>query len=185
MRLLIPFTLACLAAAAAPLIEAESAHGPPPPFPGWPSEFRGRKLLPMELNPVEREWERELPGKVARFRIEGVAGDLLVRWVYAPTRLLHPSRHCYRGYGFAVHALSAWRDEAGHEWSRFGAVRPDGGPVEVRELVVSADGGQAWPDVDSWYWTVARDDGSGAWFAYTWSAPQETSLTEAPRVEAP
>jgi len=162
------FGLACAAAAFSPLRERGEELAPAPPFPGWPTEFEGKALEPLPLTEAEREFEKELPGRVARFRVVGEPGDLVVRWIHAPSRKVHPARHCYRGSGFTITALPAWVDVQGRAWSRFSAEDSHGRGHEVRELMVGH--GESWPDVDSWYWSVSRGS-AGEWWAFTRARP--------------
>jgi hypothetical protein len=169
MRPVIAFGLACALAAALPLFSrAEEPATVSLPFPGWPTQFEGKPLEPLPLTAQEREFERELPGRVARFRVQAEPGDLVVRWIGAATRKVHPARHCYRGSGFTITAMPAWVDAQGRAWSRFRAEDSEGKGHEVRELVVGP--AESWPDVDGWYWAVARKAG-GPWWAYTRATP--------------
>lgn len=173
MRLLSgAFGMACLVAALAPLAAPERGASPAPRFPGWPSEMMGMPLSERPLNRQELDWQAAFPGRLARFDLPGGQGELLVRWVFAPTRKLHPSTHCYRGNGYRVRPLAGWIDPEGRRWSRFRAESPDGRRVEVSELVVAVDGTMNHPDVSSWYWQalLGRDPAPG-WWALTWSRP--------------
>ena len=172
MRSVAIFLIACGFAAGAPLVDSRPGKlVDAPPFPGWPGTWEEAALSPLPLTAQELTWAKDFPGKAARFRVEGVPGDLLIRWTHAPTRDLHPSRHCYRAAGFAVEAMSAFKDRKGREWSRFRARNDQGTQFEVRELV---DGGDfSFPDVNAWYWAAGS---GGSWWAYTWSMP----LAESP-----
>lgn len=142
------------------------------PFPGWPAEFEGRPLDPLALTEQELVYQQELPGRVARFRVRGLPGDLVVRWIAASSRKVHPARHCYRGAGFTITARPAWKDGAGRAWSRFRAEDAAGKGFEVRELVSGPDG--SWPDIDSWYWHASLE-GGGPWWAFTRAVPLDAA----------
>ena len=160
------FLTSALAAFAAPWTGDRTVPTPPPPhFPGWPALTR--PLTQVPLNDQERTWQASFPGRIARFE-SGDGRTLLVRWVYRPTRKLHPSRDCYRGLGHQVDPRSALRDESGRHWSRFVAVSPEGTTHTVSELIQS-ESGPSYPDVQAWYWSAARGEDPGPWWAYTWS----------------
>ncbi len=169
MRAVIGFAAACALAALAPAF----GPGDPPPAPtaeepSWPARFEGHELERVPLEPEELELERELPGHVARFRVKGQPGSLVVRFIASPSRKVHPARHCYRGAGYTISALPAWLDGEGRAWGRFSAEDSRGRGHEVRELVVGPAG--SWPDIDSWYWSVSRRS-TGPWWAFTRSTP--------------
>ncbi len=168
---LLAFALASAAAAAAPVFgRTEQTAVIATPFPGWPEELEGKALEPLPLTAQERAYEGELPGHIARFRVRGEPGDLVVRWIGAASRKVHPARHCYRGSGFTITAAPAWIDGQGRTWSRFRAEDSRGRGFEVRELVLGPRPGEAWPDIDSWYWLASRE-GGGPWWAFTRAVP--------------
>ena len=117
-------------------------------FPGWPTHFEGRALRRVALSERERELHAHFPGEIARF----AAGDdqLVLRWLRAPSRQLHPARLCFEGLGYATRALPEAPDERGRMWGRFEAVRGAERQV-VRERVEDAQG-QSFASVSRWYW---------------------------------
>jgi len=142
----------------------------------------GQALSPTPLTPEEAAWQASFPGRMAHFELSGDGGSLLVRWVHAPTRKLHPSRHCYLGAGWRIAPRSAWKDAEGRTWSRFEATSPDGRVLEVRELLVSDDGERSLPDVEAWYWSASLDGTPGrTWYALTWALPPPASAPRSPR----
>lgn len=160
------FVASCLAAALAPLRPDAPPREAASSFPGWPTSWDGQALVPEPLSQDTVRWARRFPGRIGRFRMAG--GDvLLLRWVTGPTRTLHPARDCYRGAGYDVHPGPALRDEKGRTWSSFRATRHGQDTRDVREMVVSVDGGSSWPDVESWYWNASRRSTPTTFWAVT------------------
>jgi exosortase/archaeosortase family protein len=132
-------------------------------FPGWPADFEGRKLVPLDPTAREARFAAGFPGKVAAFT-DGER-TILLRWVARETRKLHPAAHCLRGLGYAVQPGPVWRDAAGRNWGTTRAER-DGRSWKVRERIRDATGGE-WTDVSAWWWDAWRRVGAGPWWAET------------------
>jgi hypothetical protein len=161
-----PFALAlaALLAALAPLLsQARSrdtvAAGA---FPGWPANFEGRPLNPLPLTPREALFVRDFPGRVGRF--EDGRREIIVRWVSAATRMLHPAADCFRGIGYAVSPLPARRTTGGEIMSCFRATRGTEA-MTVCELIRSP-AGEHWPDVSAWYWSALLATSPAPWWSY-------------------
>jgi len=157
------FVLACLCAGMVPLLDIRvnpASNGPA--FPGWPEHFNGRTLVGMSLSEVERRFDAQFPGRLARFQ----AGhqNLVIRWVTRPTRKLHGAADCYRGSGFQLKYLPLETGGDGNRWAAFEAKKVR--TYLVRERIVDADGRQ-WTDVSSWYWAALLGKSDGPWWAFT------------------
>jgi exosortase len=175
------FVSACVLASLLPAarIEPLPVYGAEPPFPGWPGEWQGAALEPRPLSWNERRYEHLLPGRSARFRLAGGAGEIVFRWVWAPTRKIHSVRWCYRNEGYALSDRPAWQDERGRTWTRFAARDTNGRSFEIREIVLAAGDAtrdRSWPDAASWYWNAAfTRPSSGPWWVIAWTVPAEGS----------
>jgi hypothetical protein len=163
--------VAIVAAAFAPMLPGRT-HAPlsARPFRGWPSHWGGEALKPLPATALDRRWAAAAPGPMGRFSMAD-GSELLLRWVAAPTRRVHPAEDCYRGNGYRVEPLGPTRRMAAEIrepvlWGRFEA-RRGAERVEVASVIVS-ESGQTYSDPGWWWWRVA---GPGAvdrgpwWFA--------------------
>ncbi len=165
MRRVTPYLLACAVAAALPLLpsgKADAPSGTAVGFPGWPATFEGLPLVEVSLDARDARFAAAFPGRMAAF----TNGDrrVLMRWVTAPTRKLHPAAHCFRGAGYAVRPAPPQRDAGGGMWGAFDATL-DGQTFLVREQIHSPSG--AWSDVSSWYWSALFGHDPGPWWSVT------------------
>jgi hypothetical protein len=160
------FAAACVLAALVPLrggAGASVAAGSP--FPGWPSSFEGRPLRELPLTEREVRFAEGFPGRIGRFT-DGER-EVVLRWVEAPTRQLHPAEDCFRGLGYRVTPVTrVAATDAG--WHHFGAER-DGVRLAVREHITAAAGGgeMRWTDASAWYWSALLGRTQGPWWAVT------------------
>ncbi|MBI5210169.1 MAG: hypothetical protein HY927_09395 [Elusimicrobia bacterium] len=163
------FLLAAMTAAAvSPLAgRASRPQSAPPLFPGWPASFEGAAMKPLELGGREKAFGKSFPGRLARF--SRGRGEVVVRWVTDPSRLVHPASDCFRGLGFSIEPKPSVLDADGRRWGRFRASK-GADSLLVRELVVDA-GGRSWSDVSSWYWPAALGRSQGPWWAVTVAEP--------------
>jgi hypothetical protein len=141
-----------------------AAAGVAAPADEWPLQWQGQSLRPLALTEVERRFADRFPGRIARFDLGG-SGELVLRDVNRPTRMLHPAADCWRGIGWQVQAARLERDEDAALWRCFEA-RRDGRRVRVCERIVGADG-QSFTDASAWYWTAALGRSQGPWRAVT------------------
>ncbi len=83
--------VAAAAAALAPLVARSGSAAPVAEgnFPGWPTQYEGRALTELPLTQRELAFVRDFPGRVGRFS-DG-RREIIIRWVGAPTRRLHPA----------------------------------------------------------------------------------------------
>jgi hypothetical protein len=158
------FLLAVLTAALAPILagtrEPTLAGGEN--FPGWPVRYEDRDLTAMALTPRETAFVRDFPGRVGRFS-DG-RREIIIRWVNAPTRRLHPAADCFRASGYRVTPLPAQKNADGRTMSCFRAsLRGD--RLRICELIRD-EGGESWPDVSAWYWSAMLGTGQGPWWSF-------------------
>ncbi|MDX6766494.1 MAG: archaeosortase/exosortase family protein [Candidatus Methylacidiphilales bacterium] len=132
-------------------------------FPGWPSSLEGRALESVPLSAKEAAFLRDFPGHTAAFQDED--GRWIVRWVTAPTRRLHPARHCFAGSGHQIQPEGIVRDGWETLWGSFQASK-EGQTWTVRERIGDAAGNN-WTDVSSWYWAAVLGRTQGPWWVYT------------------
>jgi hypothetical protein len=158
----VAFVLGVVAAALAPLFANGRVSSANSSFPGWPARFEGRELRELPLTPREIAFTRDFPGRVGRFS-DGER-EIIVRFVDAPTRRLHPAADCLRGAGFAITPLPGRRDASGALMSCFRA-RLNRDSMTVCELVRD-EHGTSWPDVSAWYWTALFGGDRGPWWSF-------------------
>jgi hypothetical protein len=165
------FVVAVAAAALAPLFHrtddlAIAANGA---FPGWPAQYEGRALTEVPLAQRELAFVRDFPGRVGRFS-DG-RREVIIRWVGAPTRRLHPAADCLRGIGYAITPMPARRDAGGAAMGCFRATH-GGDDITVCE-VIRDEAGEAWPDVSAWYWSAMLGASRAPWWSFV--AAESTS----------
>ena len=80
-------------------------------FPGWPTHYEGRALTELPLTQRELAFVRDFPGRVGRFS-DG-RREIIIRWVGAPTRRLHPAADCFRGLGYSMTPMPVRQDATG------------------------------------------------------------------------
>lgn len=164
MRYRIFFILACCFAALVPLVPvAGSRNVSLEQFPGWPASFEGRPLQLLSLTQGELQFEKEFPGRIAKFS-DG-SREIALRWVMEPTRSLHPAGDCLRGAGYVMTPLPILSDERGKQWGQLEA-RNLRQTICVRERIEDASG-NGWTDVSSWYWAALLGRSQGPWLAMT------------------
>lgn len=150
-------------ASAAPLLPrvagpASSLAG----FSAWPRTFDGAPLARMAPAAQDAWFARDFPGKVARFSADG--RQVVIRWVNAPTRRLHPASHCFIGAGYAISPIPMQRSADGALMSCFSA-RKTGESLRVCEQLRD-DHGRSWPDVSAWYWSALAAPAGSSWWSY-------------------
>jgi hypothetical protein len=143
-------------------VQSEPASAGAAAFPGWPAEFEGKPLTQLPLTEIERRFNKDFPGRIARFT-DGER-EFVIRWVTEATRKLHPASDCFQGLGYSVKPLALHRDDRGSLWSSFAATKGND-RLRVYERIHS-ESGESWTDVSAWYWTAFRVD-SGSWWAIT------------------
>lgn len=157
------FIALCMIAALLPRIGADTRPEETATFRGWPTEWEGEPLHEVPLNARELEFNRNFPGRIAKFT-DG-RRELILRWVTQGTRQLHGSADCFRGMGYAITPQPGLIDGRRGTWSSFLA-RSGGQELLVRERITDARGGE-WTDVSAWYWSVLLRRSEGPWLAVT------------------
>jgi exosortase/archaeosortase family protein len=135
------------------------------PFPGWPSQYDGRTISALPMTVRETAFAADFPGRIGRFS-DGER-EIIVRYVAAATRKLHPAADCFRGLGYTITPVAMRRNSTGRAMSCFQA-NGKGGQFRVCEHLDEVSGdGSSWPDIGAWYWhALFRKDGRG-WWSYT------------------
>ena len=157
------FVALCALAALLPKIGADTHAGETGTFPGWPTEWDGEALHQIPLTARELEFNRNFPGRIAKFT-DG-RRELILRGVTQGTRQLHGSADCFRGMGYSVSPQPGVIDGKRATWSSFDAERGDR-RLHVRERITDHRGGE-WTDVSAWYWSVLLGQTTGPWLAIT------------------
>jgi len=157
------FLLAVTLAALAPLWDkAGTASAVGAGFPGWPLDYDGRPLTQMPLTGREAAFAQDFPGRVGRFS-DGKR-EIIIRWVGAPTRRLHPAADCFRAIGFSIEPLPTRSDGRGAAMACFRASRKHE-TMAVCELIRDEQG-QSWPDVSGWYWHALLGWSVAPWWSF-------------------
>ncbi|HZN29951.1 MAG TPA: hypothetical protein VFB88_11365 [Xanthobacteraceae bacterium] len=156
------FVLAAIAAALAPLFGRTSDTAAAKDFPGWPTHHEGRALTELPLTQRELAFVHDFPGRVGRFS-DG-RREIIIRWVGAPTRRLHPAADCLRGSGYAITPLPGRTDAAGAAMGCFRA-RHGTERMTVCELIRDQRGA-SWPDVSAWYWNGMLGASPAPWWSF-------------------
>jgi hypothetical protein len=156
--------VAAAAAALAPLVARPGGAAPVAEgtFPGWPTQYEGRALTELPLAQREVAFVRDFPGRVGRFS-DG-RREIIIRWVGAPTRRLHPAADCFRGSGYGVTPLPVGKDATG---AAMGCFRASHGAdvLTVCELIRD-EHGASWPDVSAWYWNSMLGASPAPWWSF-------------------
>lgn len=132
-------------------------------FPGWPSNFEGRALTELTPGPREARFAAGFPGRMAAFS-DGER-TVLLRWIPAETRKLHPALHCLRGLGYTVVPQPVWVDAGHRRWGTLGAEKA-GRRLRVRERIADTRGHE-WTDVSAWWWAAWLGHSTGPWWVTT------------------
>ncbi len=158
------FLLTCLLAAVAPFLGSRpGSEFNLFSFPGWPKTFRNQTLVELPLTQQERSFYKRFPGKTGQFS----AGNMrvILRYVTARTRRLHPAAHCFKGLGYKTTPRPLWVDEEGKRWGCT-KVSKDRETLYVYERLWDGNG-NSHSDVSSWYWAALLGRSSGPWWAAT------------------
>lgn len=170
MKRTIFFLLSCLMAALIPLLPTGSEATVVKMSPvNWSTTFDEKPLVQISISEREKKFLSEFPGHVAKFT--NGQSEILIRWVFQPTRKLHPSMHCYKGVGFTVVPQPLWTDKSGHLWGRFIAQKKGSVSWVVKEQIIDSNG-KAWADVSAWYWSAILGQTKGPWQALTIAEPE-------------
>ena len=157
------FLAFCAWAALLPALQRDAVPAAIDAFPGWPKEWEGEPLREVPLNARELQFNRNFPGRIAKFT-DG-RRELILRWVTQGTRQLHGSSDCFRGMGYTVTPQPGMIDASRGMWSSFLAER-GADRLLVRERITDRSGAE-WTDVSAWYWSVLLRRSDGPWLAVT------------------
>jgi hypothetical protein len=138
----------------------------PPGF-ELPAQWQGQTLRPLALSEVEQRFARRFPGTLARMT-DG-RDVLVLRYVRAPTRMLHPAEDCYRGLGYRIASQQLRLDADSALWRCFEAERA-GRRLRVCERIVDGQGA-GFTDTSAWYWAALLGQSHGPWQAITVASP--------------
>jgi len=139
-------------------------------FPGWPETFEEKPWIHSSRPGKDAAFAAGFAGRTAVFRQE--ARWVVLRWLEAPSRAVHPAADCFRARGYRVDAPGLVRDEGGFLWTEFSARRGNE-RWRVRERLVSeVDPSLSWTDVSAWYWAALFEPKSGPWRAITVAIPE-------------
>ena len=155
------FILMAALAAFAPEIRSPAAAPSLQGFPGWPAQVGGRPLTRLPPGPQDEWFARDFPGRIARF--SSGEEQVVLRWINAPTRRLHPASHCFEGAGFAVEPRPMRRMHGA--LAGCFVARRDGESLNVCEWIADSDG-RSWSDVSSWYWSALAAPPARNWWSY-------------------
>ena len=158
------FVISCFLAALAPFAPWDvSTPAPNSSVPQWPTEFDGHGLKQSPLSDSEQRFALGFPGAIAKF----TAGDraIILRWITARTRKLHPAADCFKGAGWVVTPLPAEMDSTGRAWGRFTARRGNES-VRVSERIHD-ENGHEWTDVSAWHWAALFRGTRAPWWNTT------------------
>jgi exosortase/archaeosortase family protein len=129
----------------------------------WPEVFEGRPLMPVAAGDGRAGFVSGFSGETRVFEQPGRV--VIVRWLKAASRGVHPAADCFRARGYGVGAGGLVRDDAGGRWSEFVAERGEE-RWKVRERW--RDGfGNVWTDVSAWWWAAQGAGARGPWWAET------------------
>lgn len=145
MHKLAVYLLACVAAAAAPLVA--DARPRTHVFPGWPSHLDRRPLTRLADTPEEMRFYAEQPTRHARFS-DGQR-IILMRWADARIEGFHLAGPCFRAFGYELQELASHSSERADAESCFRATR---GGVAQRICEHIRDGqGRTFANMEAWH----------------------------------
>jgi hypothetical protein len=116
----------------------------------------------MPLTRRELAFSGDFPGRIGRFS-DGER-EIIIRWVGAPTRMLHPAADCFRGIGYSIAPLPAEKDAKGAAMSCFRATH-GADDLKICEIIRDT-GGESWPDVSAWYWHALIGATQAPWWSF-------------------
>jgi hypothetical protein len=165
----VAFVVTAIVAAVLPLQDTTPGSTGPAHagFPGWPTHYDGRALKEMPLTRRELAFVQDFPGRVGRFS-DGQR-EIIIRWIGAPTRRLHPAAECFRASGYSITPLPAQMDGRG---ATMGCFRASHGSEHTRVCEVIRDQrGQSWSDVSAWYWHAMLGGSTTPWWSVVVAEP--------------
>jgi hypothetical protein len=163
MLRIMSFVIACSLAALIPLQQSPTvSNASELDFDGWPSEFNGEELFPID-EPDNEALAIRFDGKIGRFQFGH--DNLVIRWVSKPSRSVHPAADCFRANGYKIHDEKLCSSKNNQLWRCFEVTR-NNERFSVRERIFDKNG-SAWTDTSSWYWAATLGKTEGPWWFYT------------------
>ena len=127
----------------------------------WPEMFEGDVLRPVGAPERLGAFAGGFAGETRVF--EQRRRVVVLRWLRAASRTVHPAADCFRARGYRVEEGGLVKDEAGGRWSEFVARRGDE-VWRVRERWRD-ERGNVWTDVSAWWWAAQGAEAHGPWWA--------------------
>jgi hypothetical protein len=163
MKLAALLFLLCALAALVPLRPAAPHARSADAFPGWAMAPLPAASTNIPLGPREARFAEDFPGRIGAFS-DGTR-TMVARWVYTPTRKLHPAADCLRALGYEIRPAPIFAAADGSHWAASNAHR-GADRLCVRERIVDATGHE-WTDVSAWFWAATLGHSAGPWWAIT------------------
>ena len=162
-KLTLLFLVACLCSFFAPLFTQSAKNNFKQSSTEFPQTFENKRLEELELSEKEKYFLEDFPGEVKRFS-DG-RREIIVRFVTAATRKLHPSTDCFSAIGYEIKPLPLKLDEQNNKWACFSAQK-NGENLKVCERMFT-ESGESWTDVSAWYWSALSDVNANGYWAIT------------------
>ncbi|HRE82748.1 MAG TPA: hypothetical protein PLN52_17015 [Opitutaceae bacterium] len=172
------FWLVCLLSALAPVVLSRSADAlgevqhDAGSFPGWPETFEGDPWIQLNRQSQQASFAGGFPGKTALFQQK--ERQVVLRWVTAATRGVHPASDCFRAWGYRVGTIGLVKDRNGRIWSEFTVERKEEAWTVRERIIVGLEDEGGWSDVSSWYWAARNGRDEGPWWVVTIVEPTIT-----------
>lgn len=163
MRIQPFFLLSLVLAALAPLLPIRHESRQEVPSPGWPAAYQSPRFKEIPFSEREKRFAKKFPGRFGRFRHE--TREIVIRWLYEPTRKLHPAADCYQGMGYRIKPRPIMVDDNKQRWGAFTAIKNQCS-IAVKERIYDSQG-NSWTDVSAWYWAAILGHTKGPWWAVT------------------
>lgn len=144
-----------------------TSNHPSPKIPAL-THYQERPVEEIPLSPHEEAFAKNLPGQLKIYALGNET--LIIRHVTKATRLLHPSHHCLRAEGFALHDVKIQTDAANQPTLQYRATR-NGEHFLVTEKIRDHQNSRQWAEVSAWYWHALFHPKSGPWEAETLITP--------------
>lgn len=177
MKRVLTFWLGSVLSALAPMFFSRLAEGvgereiDASSFPGWPETFEGTPWIQLNRQSQQASFAGGFSGKTALFAQK--ERRVVLRWVTAATRGVHPAADCFRAWGYQVGSIRLVKDDQGQIWNEFTVERKEEAWIVRERIVVGLDDAQGWSDVSSWYWAAQKAEFQGPWWIVTVVEPRK------------
>lgn len=163
MKLFILFILLSLIAAILPFTVFFNKNQINTTTPNWPSHYQGKSLQVLGLSEKEQGFLTGFPGKIERFT-DGKR-EIIIRYVTAPTRKLHPASDCLQAVGYNIKPLPI---EINKNNIKMGCFKAYNNQQELKVCEYIQDiKNNTWSDVSAWYWNALWNKTEKPWVSYT------------------